>query len=369
MGKPRILCVDDEQGVLEGLELSLRRHYSVVSATSGEAGLDRLGDAGPFPIVISDMRMPGMNGAEFLSEVRKRSPGTMRILLTGQADVEAAISAVNEGQVFRFLTKPCPGNHLLSVLGDALEVHELRAAEKQLLEQTLRGSIKALTDLLAMTHPMVFGRSDRVSGLVSHMVRPLGIDPPWPLEIAAMTCQIGYVALNDDVAEKLYEGKLPTAECDRLGEKNFETVSKLLGEIPRMEPVVEILRQVYAGAEGEKLGFEAQVLEAAIEYDLITSRRNVPSARVIHALRARGHYAPEILERLDVAAQETCTDAIQEMRLKDVRAGMVFARDVRTSAGLLLIARGFRMTESFVEKAAGFRPGYVEEPVHVIVRG
>ncbi len=368
MGKPTILCVDDEEAVLEGLELSLRRSYRVVSATSGQDGLARLEDAGPFPIVISDMRMPGMDGAQFLTEVRKRSPGTMRILLTGQADMAAAISAVNEGQVFRFLTKPCPGKQLLPVLDDAMEVHTLRAAEKQLLEQTLRGSIKALTDLLAMTHPMVFGRSMRVAGLISRMVQPLSVEPSWPIEIAAMTCQVGHVALDDETADRLYQGRLPAADRVRLAERNFDTVSVLLGRIPRMEPVMEILRQVFAPRRGEQRDKEAQMLSAAIEYDLMTSRNVLPT-KAIAALRTKGHYSSFVIDQLDTAGRAAGTEQTQQMRLRDVRPGMVFAQDVRTSSGLLLLARGFKMTESFVRKAAGFRPDYVDEPVWVIVPG
>ena len=135
--KPSILCVDDEVNILEGLQDNLRRKFKVHTASSGAEGLAVLKSEGPFPVVISDMRMPEMNGAEFLSQVRNLYPDSMRILLTGQSDIESAISAVNEGQIFRFLTKPCETDNLASVIQLAVEQNQLGRLEKDLLENML----------------------------------------------------------------------------------------------------------------------------------------------------------------------------------------------------------------------------------------
>lgn len=105
----RILCVDDEEDVLRGLKRVLRSpRFETVGALSGAEGLERLKEEGAenFDVVVSDMRIPEMNGAQFLSRVREVAPDVSRILLTGQADVESSIAAVNDGQIFRFLTKP-----------------------------------------------------------------------------------------------------------------------------------------------------------------------------------------------------------------------------------------------------------------------
>ena len=103
-----ILCVDDDANLLEGLKRQLRKQFTLETALSGEAGLVVVKEDGPFAVVVSDMRMPGMNGARFLAQVRAMAPDTVRILLTGQTDIQDAIVAVNEGHIFRFLTKPCP---------------------------------------------------------------------------------------------------------------------------------------------------------------------------------------------------------------------------------------------------------------------
>ncbi|MBI6546352.1 MAG: response regulator, partial [Cyanobacteria bacterium NC_groundwater_1444_Ag_S-0.65um_54_12] len=140
----KILCVDDETQILAGLAWHLRRQYEMIAALNAPAGLEALERDGSIAIVLSDMRMPGMDGAAFLSRVRQVAPDAARILLTGHADLEVAINAVNEGQIFRFLTKPCPPPVLLAAVNAAAEQYRLITAERVLLGQTLGGSIKAL---------------------------------------------------------------------------------------------------------------------------------------------------------------------------------------------------------------------------------
>src|SRR5690349_5358195 len=106
--KPQILCVDDEPRVVEGLAQLLRREFDVKSASSPEDALRMVGELKDLAVVVSDMRMPRMDGATLLHEIRMRRPDVTRILLTGEAGRDAAMRAVNEGQIFRFLTKPCP---------------------------------------------------------------------------------------------------------------------------------------------------------------------------------------------------------------------------------------------------------------------
>jgi len=118
--RPRLLLVDDEPHVLEGLALFLRRRFEIVARTNAAAALSALDDEGPFAAVVADLRMPGMNGVEMLAEVRRRSPSTSRVLLTGHGDVDAAAAAVNDAAVHRFLTKPCPPARLAAELELAL---------------------------------------------------------------------------------------------------------------------------------------------------------------------------------------------------------------------------------------------------------
>lgn len=131
--RPRILCVDDEPSVLEGLTRILRRQYDIQSAAGGDTALKRIQDDGPFAVVMSDLRMPKVDGISLLGQIRSIAPDTVRILLTGHADVSAAIDAVNQGNIFRFLTKPCPTEVLLQALNASVEQHSLITAERVLL--------------------------------------------------------------------------------------------------------------------------------------------------------------------------------------------------------------------------------------------
>ena len=173
--RPRLLCVDDEPNVVDGISLHLRRAYDVVGAGGGDEGLRRLRDGAPFAVVISDMRMPGMDGATFLAHAREVAPDATRLLLTGHADLSDAIVAVNRGGIFRFLTKPCPPEELRQAVDAAAEQHRLVTAERVLLEQTVRGAVKALTDLLSLTSPVVFGRATRIRKTSLGLAERLGL--------------------------------------------------------------------------------------------------------------------------------------------------------------------------------------------------
>lgn len=141
---PRVLFVDDEPQLLESFEDGLHRQFEVVTATSGADGLRVLERTPPFTIVVSDFQMPGMNGAEFLAKAKILSPQSVRVLLSGQATVQGAIAAVNDGNVFRFLTKPCSPAELRRALDDALEQARLVTADRELLERKLDNMVAQL---------------------------------------------------------------------------------------------------------------------------------------------------------------------------------------------------------------------------------
>jgi DNA-binding NtrC family response regulator len=161
----RILCVDDEPHILEAFQRQFRKQFAIETAVGGERALAAIAEHGPFAVVVSDLRMPDMDGIRLLNTIRERTPETVRILLTGHADLQAAIEAVNEGHVFRFLTKPCPSKTLAKALEAGLAQYRLITAEKALLEQTVSGSLKALSEVLGLVNPEAFGRSSRISAM------------------------------------------------------------------------------------------------------------------------------------------------------------------------------------------------------------
>jgi len=130
-----ILCVDDDPNILEALQRQFRKTFRIETALGPERGLALMQAKGPFAVVISDLRMPGMNGIQFLTNVRMLAPETVRVMFTGQADLADAIAAVNQGAIFRFLLKPSSAIILSKVIESALEQHRLIVAERQLTQQ------------------------------------------------------------------------------------------------------------------------------------------------------------------------------------------------------------------------------------------
>src|SRR5581483_8774865 len=185
--------------------------------------------------------MPGMDGIEFLTRVRNVSPDTVRMMLTGQADMTDAIAAVNQGHIFQFLTKPCPSEMLLRALTAALEQYRLIRAERELLEKTLHGTIEILSDILSLVNPPAFGRAHRILRYVRHMVRKLNLPDVWQYEIAAMLSQIGCVTIPPDLLDKVYAAEALSPEEAKILAGRSLTGHKLLSRIPRLEAVAGMI--------------------------------------------------------------------------------------------------------------------------------
>jgi response regulator RpfG family c-di-GMP phosphodiesterase len=152
VSRPTVLCVDDDPQVLEGISVHLRRRYTVATATSGAAGLELLRKHPDTAVILSDMRMPGMDGARFLEASRAIAPDARRIVLTGYSDVPSAIAAINAGQICRFLTKPCETKDLLEAVAFALAEFQAEMAD--------RSAIRRSTERFVIGH-------DRTTGLAS----------------------------------------------------------------------------------------------------------------------------------------------------------------------------------------------------------
>lgn len=355
--------------MLEGLQLHLRRRFTIATASGGVEALAVIAASEPFAVVMSDMRMPGMNGATLLARVRECSPDSVRLLLTGYSEIEAAIAAVNEGQVFRFLTKPCPPDVLIPALTAASEQHRLITAERVLLEQTLRGCVRTLTDLLGLANPVAFGRAGRVKERVTRLCAALQLTDTWPVEVAAMLSQIGCITLPPATVEKHYLGLtlLPAEQVmvDRLP----ALACQLLGPIPRLEPVRDILAAMDRRFDTNfriPIPLGARLLKIALDHDLLEAR-GFDTETLMATLRGRsGWYDPQVLDvwcRLE--APSAVIEALQEVRLVDLRAGMVFAADVCTRGGMLLIARGYEATPGILERLGNLGAAGVMEPFRV----
>ena len=359
---PRLLLVDDEPAVLDGLRRQLRRLYAVSVAVGAAQALEILENDGPFAVVVSDMRMPGMDGAAFLSEVRRRYPDTTRLLLTGQADTESAVSAVNDGQVFRFLIKPCTAEALQSSLADAVELHRLVTVEKDLLEQTLRASVQSLIDVLALAQPSTFSRAVRISQTVAQLAEALEVDQLWEAEISGMLAQVGAVTLPADVLEKLDQGLLLSAEERDMLDGVPATSARLIASIPRLEGVADAIAQQrtrYDGAGrgpgapyGDDLPLIARILRVAVDFDLLRTHRIPPLTAIAHMRGDGGAYDPRVLETWHAChvVDGAPGDVPVVVTFDQLQPGMVLMEDVLSGAGTVLLGRGSVVTEALRDR-------------------
>jgi response regulator RpfG family c-di-GMP phosphodiesterase len=296
-----------------------------------------------------------------LYSIRSLAPDTVRVLLTGFGDVDAAMAAVNEGNIFRFLSKPCPSKTMIRALEASVEQHRLLTAQRVLLEQTLRASLRTLSDTLAIVNPVAFGRGLRTRKLISELAASDPVAIPWQAEIAAILAQISWVTLPAATASKLNSGKTLTASEQTLVDKLPSVTGELVGDIPRFEYIREILRHQDKhydgqgfppnGASGEAIPWGARALKAASDFDLLESR-GCSAETAIEAMRARtGWYDPDILEAISRIRNHPSRDSkVLHLPLRAVQPGMVFAQEVMTRTGQLVFARGQEVTPSLLER-------------------
>lgn len=377
--RPRVLFVDDEPAVLESIAVNLRRTFDVVTATSGAAGLEYLRAQSDFAVVVSDMRMPKMDGATFLALALDASPDTTRILLTGQADLDSAIKVVNHGQVFRFLTKPCPRDTLRTALDSAVLQHRLVTGERVLLEQTLRGSIKMLVDVLAVSSPAAFGRAHQIKARVVQLAALLGVLDSWQLEVAALASQLGYIVLPHELCDKLERRARLTADEQRMVVRAPEVTEQLLANIPRLEAVRAMLalhlrpppRNPAADPTTQLIELGAHLLRVAIDLEALEPMCSDPARSPFAELGVQTElYDPEVLAAVDELYGERATAprfTVKTFTIAGLDVGMVLAEDVRLTNGALLVARGFEVTASFLERLRNFPTGVFADEFKIAV--
>src|SRR4051812_25112225 len=175
----RVLFVDDEPNVLDGIRRQLRNRLDMETAIGAAAGLELINTKGPFAVVVSDMRMPEMNGARFLAKVHEISPDSVRMVLSGQADLDSTVAAVNDGHIFRFLMKPCDTDRLLHSVNSGIEQYRLVTSEKHLLENTLNASIKVLVEVLGLINPVARRRAQQFEKYTKAATIALKLPNPW----------------------------------------------------------------------------------------------------------------------------------------------------------------------------------------------
>ena len=355
---PLVLCVDDEPRVLDGLETVLEWDYDVKTASSGAEALSLLESAakdGRAPsVVISDMRMPGLNGAQFLSRVRQGYPDISRMLLTGYAELEAAMSAVNDGAIYRMLLKPCPPDNLLAAVAQGVEQCELIRRERALLEETLHGAVGALIETLAIASPLAFSRERPIRNYMDHLVQELGLEDAWMFRVAASVVLLGLISVPEGTLERYYSsGELSAADRTML-EKSYRLAHDLIVQIPRLESVAKMVLHAHHPEDAtkcdERVRLGAKLLRFVLDVDLLVVR-GATLQRACAKLRVQ---SPDWTYILHFLSDEQSASSILSVSLEKLDANMVLESDVRSASGQLLVKKGQMLTKPMIDRLHNF---------------
>jgi len=372
----KILFVDDETNVLESIARQLRKRFTLSTALSGQEALRIMKEEGPFAVIISDMRMPGMDGVQLLERVKELYPDTVRMMLTGNADQGTAIEAVNKGQIFKFLNKPSSTAVLVPAIALAQRQYRLITAEKELLDMTLKGSVKVLAELLSLSNPTAFSCGYRIKNVVVELALLLDQGHIWKFEIAALMSQIGCITLPIEILHKKNADIHLTVQEDDMYRSHPKAGASLLAGIPRLESVAamiaEQLRPYDAFTEelssDEESNLGAQILHAALDYDRLLFRGKTHKDAIRELSLETGEYNPEVLKLLGNVKIQEKHASIVSLRIQDISVGMIAEENIHAKNGILLAPKGQEITWPVLQGLLNFsRQVGVREPVLVRV--
>lgn len=347
----KILFVDDEPKLVKGMKMHFYKMFSVATACSGDEALRIMDKEGPFAVIVSDMRMPAMSGVELLGIVKKRYPETVRIMLTGNAFLDTAIKAVNEDNIYKFLTKPCSRQDMQRVLESALSQYHLLTSEKELLYETLRRLVKMYMNILSLANPIAFAQADRVKALVYNMADILEFENSLSLELATIFVKIGTFAVPSSIVQKTYrEDKLTEEEKNIVGAYTDLSYS-LIEDIPRLEKVAEIIQgagQRYVDRDASALSDEiflgAEIIKVALDLEVLLYRGMSKEEAVVTLKNQKGDYSPMVLEALDSLETDIFDPEkrVTSVNLVDLEVGMRLEEDIKVGVDkeIVILTKG-----------------------------
>lgn len=366
----RILFVDDDPNILEAYQRKLQRVMPVETALGGEEGLRILDERGPFAVVVADMNMPSMNGIEFLAQVKEKHPDTVRMMLTGNADTRVAIQAVNEGNIFRFLTKPCPSDVFGNALVAGLNQYRLIRAEKELLEGTVSGVVELLAEVLSWVDPEAFGRTMQLRNHVKAIATALRRKDINEILLAATLSQIGYMAIPHEILARAYAGETLSKEEQNALNAVPSLAKELVSRIPRLGEVSRIILYQNKGFDGSgypedsvsgnDIPMGARILKVALDL-LDFEHQGKSRGEAIGEMRKRNDaYDPRVLyAAIDSFGKsggnvEGTEFVDMPLRLGELRPGLTLAYHIETMDGRMLVRSGTLITDALLVRIKQF---------------
>lgn len=369
----KILFVDDDPNILSGYKRALRKDFDIYTAEGGLEAISIIKSESEFAVIISDMRMPGMDGIQFLRQVKEITPNSVRMMLTGNADQQTAIEAVNQGSIFRFMNKPCPPELFAEAINAGLEQYRLITAEKVLLNETLNKSLQVMVEILSIVNPTAFSRSNRIKRLAKDIAVKLGIKNIWEIEIAAMLSQVGCVTVPEETLQKIARSEPLNERELQLYHQHPNIAHNLISRIPRMQNVAEIISnqtQLFGnGHEGAISKIGGNILKVVLDFDKLLDDGDLPHMALKELASRAGWYNPVVLEALKSLVNEAVEEFISiEVEVKGLKPGMILDRPVYSTKGILLLSEKQEVTFPLMMKLLNFaQTGMISGKIQVSV--
>lgn len=353
--QPRILFVDDDQMLLSSMERCLGLEFDLVTAISGLEALKKIEEQPTFPVVVCDMRMPVMDGLQFIERARELSKRSVFLMLTGNQDVQTAVRAVNEGQVYRFLNKPCDPEEIAFAIRLGLQQYELEDRERDLLNKTFVGAVGIFGDVMETLQPELLGRTADTEQFVELLREQISAPPRWEFKIASKLALLG-VALQRGSCTAKPTSQEGLAHLSRV----CETSAKMVEKIPRMDLVAQIIRlvpvtdadldTVEPRGEGDVARLGAALLrvgnlvEGMVHFgvDSDTATADIQSL-------LPGIYPP-LLKAAKAVYPENSAPSGVSVEVEDLKPGMVLQEDLYGAGGATLLRAGRHLSETHIAK-------------------
>ncbi len=346
--------IDDDRDILASYQVNFRKDLIVRIAENAVQAIEALEAEDDIGVIVSDYKMPDIDGVSLLKMLKQLYPDPIRIMITGYADLKTAINAVNEGSIFRFLTKPIPTPEFKTILQDALIQYNLKKNEKELLNNTLKGTLKLLIDLISLSLPQTLNPGTRSRAIARRIAQKMGIEEIWELEVASLLSYIGMLLLPHEIIEKKSRSVELSPSEKQIFRTHPELGSKLLKNIPRFENIANaILYQDEnfasrddAHRKNDNIPLYSRIIRVANDYAYHLDSGNSPLEAYDNMLETYYYYDPEVLEILlsEVVGIDN-SRKIKQLKLSELKSGMVTAKAIKDERDTVLLAKDKEISE------------------------
>ncbi len=349
----KIIIVDDEEMVLSGYRRLMMEHFKLTTFHDPMEAAKYLKENPDVAVVVSDFRMPKVDGVKLLGFAKKYVPDAIRIMLSGNADQEVAINAINDGSIFKFLTKPCPNTLFIKTIYEALELHKLKKNEKEIIEKTLQGAIKILIEVLSITSPIAFSMTQQSRMIAKKIISRLSISDGWEFELATMLSYIGLVTIPKEIVEKFFKfEEMDNNEYSIF--KNFpKSSSKFISNIPKLENIAKAValqlldfEKLKTEIKNKKIQQMASMVRLVNDFSRL-NKQFEKEEDVLNILKERRNvYDETLFAALAAEIMNINKDYIVKViKVEQLKVGMILADDLRDNLFTLILPKGSIVTE------------------------